>query len=951
MLKIESITLRNFKSFKRAKIPFSTGFNAITGPNGSGKCVKGDTLIQLVGNEPLEIKKIVDEAKKKGERKPLPGGFFYYWKESPYKILTFNPATNSLCKSKLSFFVEKMNNGEILEIETIKGRKIETTSDHPVLVIQNHISKFLEARSLEEGIKILSYVEKNGKLEIDIIKKINYFQEKGKVYDLFIPFTHNFVGNNIFIHNSNIIEAINFTLGVRSSKNLRAENLTQLICNKLKKKKAKVSLKLKGEGEEIEISREISNKGQSVYRLNGKRATRTVVMDMLARYGLQPSGHNIVLQGDVTKIVKMKPVERRGIIDEISGIGEYEEKKERALKKLGETLQKLQEIKIIIDEKRRIVENLEKEIEKMKKYFELEERRKHLEDSILVSRFRSLNEKKASIENKIKNHTKTNYDEELIKIREEIREKTADIERIEKKLIEETETIRYENLKSNLKVKKAQLKANEAEIKRLNTLLDKFKPKAAIHLKNLPGVYGLLSELIKPKQGYEKAVESSAGSKLNLIVVDTFETAKKCIEILTKGKVGRARFIPLDTVKTKKPPPPQSRSLGLIKDFIQYDEKFRKVIDYVFGGTLLVNDIRKLRRSEIGKYRVVDLNGNLVEKDGVVFGGYVKKTVFQKGTKVEDEIKHFEKENLKLEKEINELNKKLLEMGNQWMNFEELRIKRKKLKEHLKKLREEEDRVFRESIWSKKQLEQLKINFAVVNSELEGLKKEVESKGLRLDLFGDIDENKAKMEIETLEKLIAQLGKLNFRAEEEYFSFKKELDDLESKYQKVLEERERILDLINKIEKKKKEVFKKTLEKVSANFNFVFNKLTGGEGKLRLEDEKEIESGLVIEVKLPEKKIVNIDALSGGEKTLTALAFILAIQKFKPSPFYVFDEVDSSLDVLNCKKFAKLLKEESRKTQFILASLKKETLAEADQLVGVTMKDGLSQVVMLRLKK
>ncbi len=98
-------------------------------------------------------------------------------------------------------------------------------------------------------------------------------------------------------------------------------------------------------------------------------------------------------------------------------------------------------------------------------------------------------------------------------------------------------------------------------------------------------------------------------------------------------------------------------------------------------------------------------------------------------------------------------------------------------------------------------------------------------------------------------------------------------------------------------------------------------------------------------VSLPNKKPVTIDSLSGGEKSLSALAFILAAQKLRPSSLYVFDEADAMLDGVNCKRYARALKDLSRRAQVIAISLKKETLEEADHLIGVTMRNGESKIV------
>jgi chromosome segregation protein len=125
--------------------------------------------------------------------------------------------------------------------------------------------------------------------------------------------------------------------------------------------------------------------------------------------------------------------------------------------------------------------------------------------------------------------------------------------------------------------------------------------------------------------------------------------------------------------------------------------------------------------------------------------------------------------------------------------------------------------------------------------------------------------------------------------------------------------------------------------------------MTGGTASLSLENPEDLESGLLIEANPFGKKLVNIDSLSGGEKSLVALAFIFAIQKYRPAPFYILDEIDAALDKENSEKVAKIIKEFSKDAQFIIISHNDATLKYADRLYGVTMIDGESKIVGLEL--
>jgi chromosome segregation protein len=138
---------------------------------------------------------------------------------------------------------------------------------------------------------------------------------------------------------------------------------------------------------------------------------------------------------------------------------------------------------------------------------------------------------------------------------------------------------------------------------------------------------------------------------------------------------------------------------------------------------------------------------------------------------------------------------------------------------------------------------------------------------------------------------------------------------------------------------------------VNKNFENMFFKFFNGEGKLTFEEtEKPLESGLLIEAKHKQGKLQNIDSMSGGEKTLTALAFMFAIQLYSPAPFYAFDEADAALDKENSAKMGNLIEMIAQKSQFISVTHNDTITKKADQIIGVALaKDG-SSVIGLKLK-
>jgi len=139
---------------------------------------------------------------------------------------------------------------------------------------------------------------------------------------------------------------------------------------------------------------------------------------------------------------------------------------------------------------------------------------------------------------------------------------------------------------------------------------------------------------------------------------------------------------------------------------------------------------------------------------------------------------------------------------------------------------------------------------------------------------------------------------------------------------------------------------------INKKFNELYYSFFGGEGKLGLSNEENpLEGGLLIQAKYKEDTLKTIDAMSGGEKALTALAFLFAIQSFEPAPFYLLDEVDAALDKENSMKVGKLIKGISEGSQFISITHNDSIIKEADQIIGVALNKQKSSVIGLKLKQ
>ena len=212
-----------------------------------------------------------------------------------------------------------------------------------------------------------------------------------------------------------------------------------------------------------------------------------------------------------------------------------------------------------------------------------------------------------------------------------------------------------------------------------------------------------------------------------------------------------------------------------------------------------------------------------------------------------------------------------------------------------------------------------------------------------------VDYERVKM----MRKRIENMGAVNMTAPEEYDALTQRNDFLKKQIEDLGNAKRDLKAAINKINATTKENFKYTFDQVRTHFKSIYQTLfVGGEAELTLTDpENLLETGVEITVQPPGKKLLNISALSGGEKALTAVSLLFAFFTHNPSPFCILDEADAPLDEANVERFTNLIKEFSSKTQFIVVTHNKRTMEAAQMLYGVTMEEsGVSKVLSLNLK-
>jgi chromosome segregation ATPase len=799
-----------------------------------------------------------------------------------------------------------------------------------------------------------------------------------------IPFPKNFsviTGPN-GSGKSNLNDAIFFVLGRGTSKGIRAKRAQDLIFQGSEKKEgseyAKVSLVFSNDGKTlpvkedmVTVTRKLNKEGVSTYRLNGRVLPRQQILDIFTQGRLYPGGHNIIQQGDVTKVVEMNPLQRRQIIDEISGISEYDEKKLQSLKELEKVEEKVKEAEIILGQKEEIIIRLKNDRDAAMKYQGMVKELDTITAVIVYKEFtaaeKHLNMSDAEIKGK---------EAEVEKLGKEIealdKEMTAR-EKEEQNLMSQVFQVsdqmklseKINRLGTEIEAKDNLIDLNEREVGRLESMIKNMtmiERKVSPGLKEIitfKGVHGFVSDLIIVPDKYKVAADVSGGGHMSDIVVDTMDVATHCIKYLKENRIGRGRFLPMDRIETPNKATLPNGSQGWMSELIHHEPAYTGIVEFIFGRTACMTDIEKARDvAKKMRVRMVTLDGDLIETTGAMTGGfYAKSGVAPETRRYMEEKERLKKLNQQLDYEIAGLTKQQNELkkGMKAFKSEDFEAKNKKIRAEIEKIRTKRRELYDLRLNLQQELNGIKIGKAKLEANYDTLKVKWEEGRKLFDACKD-KEAYLKHGVSTLrdrEKEILMMinssGPVNMKAIQDFDVLKEEFDEFRARVDRIIHEKESILKSINDIEERKREVFNKTMTEMARLFREIYADLSGGEAELTLESPQDLNTGLLISASPPGKKLLYIDSMSGGEKTITALAFLFTIQRYKPAPFYVMDEIDAALDKPNTKKVAELIRKHSKSLQFIVITHNNDMIKMADQVFGISMDEGESKIMGIDL--
>jgi len=450
------------------------------------------------------------------------------------------------------------------------------------------------------------------------------------------------------------------------------------------------------------------------------------------------------------------------------------------------------------------------------------------------------------------------------------------------------------------------------------------------------------------------------------------ENEKRKVEVLKNNKI-KIKELQLINKKIND----ELGDLEILKD--ELDHKIKdieeKIEDTLHKKERVLQELKSYEDSSIIK-RIKELEEkienlkkrrNTLENDTKRNVTLIKEVLIPKMSEINEKIRELNEKINMLQKNIefykNSIEKNIKVLGEKRErylklseNLEELTNKKMEYEEEIKKLYDDKKRIMEKIEDMTNEINKLSIDKAKYETKLEDEEKKLYlCEGIE-DISEEILNKISNMEINELEKhsiklenTIKELEPVNMRAIEDYAYIEERYGELFNKRKEYEKDEMKYIQLIEEVEKRKKEVFMEVFEKVSKNYQEIYKSI-GGTGKLSLENpENPFEGGLLIDASPQNKSLQSLDVMSGGEKSLTALAFLFAIQNLMPAPFYVLDEVDAALDAKNASLIGDMIKNASKESQFIVISHREQMINKADTLYGVYMENGLSKIVGIKL--
>lgn len=379
-----------------------------------------------------------------------------------------------------------------------------------------------------------------------------------------------------------------------------------------------------------------------------------------------------------------------------------------------------------------------------------------------------------------------------------------------------------------------------------------------------------------------------------------------------------------------------------IKDLKEVQEQYNRQREKLQGE---ITSLRVALDERLGP-RAIEVESKLQSQDAIIPG-------------LEEEVNRLEMGLSEREREFEKLREERERIDEA---VKDKRVRQLELKEDLRNLRLRHEEIREAQTSNEKAVYRLQteqnrletdiVGFVAELNSIANAQEAVEEREKERELtYKEIEDLEEK--IKEVERELEAMGPVNLKSLTDYDTEKERYEEIVDKKTRLEEERKEILAFMEELEAEKTQKFLTVYNEIADNFSTVFAKLSpDGEANLMLENpEHPLMGGITVRSKPRGKELVTLDAMSGGEKTLTGLALIFAIQMYSPASFYIFDEIDAALDNVNAHNVALLISEMSKNSQFVVVSLRDTTVRKADLLVGIANQDGISKIVSVDLEE
>ena len=703
---------------------------------------------------------------------------------------------------------------------------------------------------------------------------------------------------------SNFMDATRWALGEDNPRELRVGALSNIIFAGTASRKAlsmaevtlvfdNASGKFPIPFSEVAIKRRTYREGESEFLINKNVCRLKDIKDLLRDTGLGEGTYSIITQGQVDAILSSKGEERRMVFEEAAGINKYKSRKLAAQKKLiaaEQNILRINDLKIEVGEN---LITLEDQAKKATTYLQIQAQVKETDIALCKKLLINLIDRRGKL------------NEELARVKKESEQKIQS----EEKDVEELQALRerhrnmereIDEMSSRLEQEKDRLRDIELDRRFIESELKREENRTAGLADEKNNIQSKIAELGQQLEQERKGFDFSSTPLPNLFseVLAHSQQLIKDLSVIFLSIGGKEISLSLGNSKEKE------EALSLKKELLEEEAKRISAEEEKnrFGLHAHRSELEsiktKLAESEEKRELINQLNQKKQEKESLL----------QKSTELEEKIR----------KEDQDERKTIGEEAS-------LEIALAKLEGELNNLNE-------------------KLSLEYNLSQEEALASTLEITSI----------SKSKREVEEGKARMHMLEPVNLLAVEEFEKGQERLSFIETQLADLNSARDYLQNLITELDLKAEQTFLKTMNELSFVFSETFAKLfTGGEAKITLSpNAPPLEADIDISVRPSGRKWLPLSMLSGGERSLSAIAILFSLLKIRPSPFCFLDEVDAALDDANIGRFANMLKDFSAESQIVVITHNKRTMSVADNMYGITMEEaGVSKVISMKLSK